>query len=128
MAEPAPTIGTREQPDAQSDLAHKREVKRGLEGIVQAGRVQWVTEFTLVADGATTSTTVTDERVNTGSQISLHPMTPEAAAILDLVWIAASDLVPGAAWTATRVGAFTVNHPPINVGEVVTFRSSTKGS
>lgn len=128
MAEPAPTIRTREQPDAQSDLAHKREVKRGLDGVIQAGRVQWVTEFTLVADGVTTSTTVSDERVNTGSQISLHPMTPEAAAILGLVWIAAPDLVPGAAWTATQVGTFAVNHPPINIGEVVRFRSSTKGS
>ncbi|HKV13343.1 MAG TPA: hypothetical protein VJ725_34700 [Thermoanaerobaculia bacterium] len=128
MAEPTPTIGTREQPDQQSDLAHKREVKRGMEGIVQSGRVQWVSEFTLTADGATTTTVVVDDRVNSKSQISLHPMTPEAAAVLPLVWIAAGGLIPGAAWTSTQVGTFTVNHPPINVGEVVTFRSSTKGS
>lgn len=118
-----PALGRHELPAA--DLAHKREVGRRLDAVVKRGAVEWVSEFTL--DTGTTSTVVTDERVTTDSQISLHPLTAEAAALLGKVWIGTADLVPGTAFTASPVGQFTVHHPNLTSGVVATFRSSCKG-
>ncbi len=123
VGDPLPPLTRHELPE--SDLAHRREVARRLDGVVKRGTVEWVTEFTLAT--GTTSTTVTDERVSSDSQISLHPLTPEAAALLGKVWIQASGLVPGTAWSASPVGQFTVNHPNLSGGVVATFRSSCKG-
>lgn len=123
VTDPKSALGRHELPE--SDLAHRREVARRLEAVVKRGGVEWVSEVTL-ATGATT-TTFTDERTSTDSQVSLHPMTPEAAALVGKVWIGAADLVPGVPWGATQVGQITINHPNLTAGVVATFRSSTKG-
>ena len=118
-----PGLGRHELPE--NDLSHKREVGRRLDAVIKRGSVEWVGEFTL-ATGAT-STTITDERVSTDSQISLMPVTPEAAALLGKVWIETAGLIPGTAWTATKIGTFVVKHPNLLSGVVATFRSCCKG-
>jgi hypothetical protein len=99
----------------EEDLAFKREVGRRIDAIVNGDGVNWVQEFTL-ATGAT-STTVTDNRITSEGQISLQPVTPEAAALVGKCYIA----------TITAGSSFVVSHPPLDVGVVATFRSSTKG-
>lgn len=108
-----------------TEKAHRREVRQRFLDMHAKGSVQWISEFTL-ATGAT-STTVPDSRVTTDSQISLHPMTPEAAALVGKVYIAAAGLTPGTESSTSRVGQFVVTHPNLTAGVVATFRSSCKG-
>lgn len=120
-----PPLSRHELPGPDADLSHKREIARRLDSVIKGGAVEWISEVTL-ATGAT-STTVTDERVSTDSQISLHPLTAEAAALLPVCWIGAADLEPGTPWGATQVGRFTIRHPNLAGGVVATFRCCTKG-
>lgn len=120
-----PSLPLRELPGEEQDLGHKRGVKRGLASITRGGQVNWVVEGTL-ATGAT-STTFTLDSVTSKSQVSMHPLTPEAAAIQPKCWITAAGLVPGTAFTTSSVGQFTVQHPALLGGVVATFRFSVKG-
>lgn len=123
VGDPKPGMAWHEGSD--SDTAHRREVRQRFQDMVTKGSVQWVNEFTL-ATGAT-STTVNDPRVTTDSQISLMPLTPEAAALQGKVYIAAAGLTPGTESSSSRVGQFVVTHPNLLAGVVATFRSSCKG-
>lgn len=107
-----------------ADLAHKRAVGRAVSAFATGGGASgWVVEFTLLDSGAT-STGVMAAGVSTACQISLSPLTPEAAASMGMVWVDASLLVPN---TDQQQGSFTVQHPAILAGVVATFRASVKG-
>lgn len=125
MADPKPTLLRLERPE--SDLASKRDIARKLDAVISRGAVDWTGEVTLTADGASTSTTVTDERITTDSQLSLQPTTPEAAALVGKVWIDPANITPGTAWSGSEIGTLTVSHPPLVVGVVATFRICIKG-
>jgi hypothetical protein len=118
-----PTLTRQELPD----IVHKREVARKIDAVVNRGAVNWVAEGTLSAGAGATTTTFEHDAVTTDSQISLHALTPEAAALLGKCWITLADLVPGVAWSGSEVGKFTVRHPALLSGVVATFRFSIKG-
>ena len=123
VTDPKPSLGRHELPE--SDLGHKREIGRRFDAVVKRASVEWNSEFTLTT-GAT-STTISDERVTTDSQISLQPLTPEAAALLPVVWIEKAGLTPGTAWSGSQIGSFVVKHPNLLAGVVAMFRSCCKG-
>lgn len=81
-----------------------------------------VVEGTLTADGAATSTTFALDGLTADSQISLHPLTPEAAALLGKCWIGKEDLVPGTSSSEPQAGRFTVKHPALHSDVVASFR------
>jgi hypothetical protein len=120
-----PSLPTREDSTDEATLAHKRGVKRALANIARDGKVNWVLEGTLVT--GTTSTVFTSDSVSTKAQISISPVTPEAAALLGKVWIPSATLVPGNAFSGSPVGKFTVQHPNLLPGVVATFRFCVKG-
>jgi hypothetical protein len=107
-----------------SDVAHKRDTIRTL-GEVIAGRVNWVLQLTL-ATGAT-STVVAADTITPGCQVSLDPMTPQAAALMGKVWLPQVDRQPGSPSAPTQTGRLIVQHPMLNSGVVATFRASVKG-
>lgn len=108
--------------DPTADLAHKREMRRRFQDLASgAGASAWMVSFTLDATGAT-STTVSSASVTDGSQISLSPLTEEAACLVGKVWI--SGQVPN---TDMAVGSFTVSHPALLGGVAAIFRGSVKG-
>jgi len=108
--------------DAPADLAHKRSVRRQLQDFAAGpGATSWVVEFALDATGATT-TSVPSAAVTSSCQVSLAPMTAEAAALITKVWI--SGLVPN---TDMVVGSFIWTPPAVLAGVVATYRASVKG-
>ena len=110
----------------EQDLAHKRAVKRSVDGIIN-GRVNWVVEGTLLATGVT-STTFKADNITPDCQICWQPCTSDAAALMTKIWIASPGaLVPGTAWSGAQVGTFTVSHPSLSVGVVARYRFSIKG-
>lgn len=104
------------------DAHDERELRGVVAGVVR-GRVNWVGELELTADGSATETVVEDDRVTEDSEISLSPLTADAAALLGKVFV--SSLEPGVPW-ANPVGRFTVDHPKLAV-ENYSFRYSIKG-
>jgi hypothetical protein len=110
--------------DATADIAHKRGVARVLAAF-GTGRVSsWVVEFTLGAGAGATTTTVAGFGLTATSQISLEPITAQAAALLGKVWVPNATLTPA---TDQAVGSFTVQHPALLAGVTATFRASVKG-
>lgn len=125
-----PAIGTFanhakfDRQDEPLDRSHKRSVNNKLDSIM-AGRVNWVLMFTL-ATGAS-STVVAADTITPNCQVSLDPMTPQAAALVGKIWISQVDRQPGAPSNPTQTGRLTLEHPVLNSGVVATFRASVKG-
>lgn len=109
--------------DTLTPLVHGRELRKRADEIV-TGKVNWCGDFTL-ADGAN-NTVVEDDRVTSDSEISLQPLTADAASIIGKIHIDTTDLAPGTAWAANPVGRFTVRHPIVST-ENFKFRYSIKG-
>ena len=108
-----------------ADLAHKRAVGRASAAFAGGGGASgWVVEFTLGAGAGATSTTVTASGVSGLCQVSLEPLTAQAAALLGKVWVPSASLVPN---SDLVVGSFTVQHPALLAGVTATFRASVKG-
>ena len=105
MAE-QPTLARKE---TREDLAFKREVARIVDGISQSGRVDWVREFELPADGST-SMVVPDRSVTRDCQISLQPVSAAAAIIVTGVYIDPGEYI---AETDEVPGSFTVRYPSL---------------
>lgn len=109
--------------DPTADLAHKKEVARHLSRFASgAGASGWVVEFTLLT-GAT-STPVTAFGLTGSSEISLSPLTAQAAALLGKTWVDTATFVPN---SDRQVGSFSIQHPALLAGVVATFRGSVKG-
>lgn len=125
MADPMPTLAIHETEKA--DLPFKREVKRRLDAIDEGHVAAWTFEGTLTADGAATTTLFQHDGITSTSQVSLHPLTADAASLLDKIWIGGADLEPALPWNALEISQLTVNHPALAVGTVATLRFSCKG-
>jgi hypothetical protein len=124
MPDPRPPLLRHEAPE--TDLAHKREVARRVDEIQQQGRVSWTGDVTLATTPAT-STEVKWDSVITDSQITLQPLSAEAAALAPLVWIDPAGIQPALPWTGVTVSKFTIYHPKIDAGVVATLRYCVKG-
>lgn len=106
------------------EMTFRREVARRLADFL-VGRVNWVLVFTL-ATGVTT-TVVPADTITPNCEVSLDPLTPEAAALMGKVWATAANRVPGSPSDPTQIGQLTLNHPVILGGVVATYRASVKG-
>lgn len=109
---------------AQTFTAHAREIRKKLDDALY-GKVNWVGEFSLTNDGITTTLTVQDDRVTSDCEISLMPLSQNAAAMIPQMWIGLADLTPAIRTTAL-VGQFTVNYPA-TLDADLDFRYSIKG-
>ena len=107
--------------ESQDDLAQKRSILRRIEQITRGG-VNWVGEVTLVEEAS--GTTVQDDRITENSQISLTPLTIEAAAIASSCYVQV--VRPGVPWAANRIGEFVIRHPAPKDSSCL-FRYSVKG-
>ena len=105
-------------------IVHTRELRKRLDEVIY-GKVNWMGDFTLT-DGGATTTVVSDDRVTSDCEISLHPLTANAASILGKVFVRLADLAPGTAWAASPVGQFTVQHPILAAADF-SYRYSIKG-
>lgn len=111
--------------DPTADIAHKRGVRRIFTAFAQGSAASgWVVEFTLGAGAGATSTTVGASGVTATSQVSLEPLTAQAAALVGKVWVPNASLV-----TSTDLvgGSFTVQHPALLAGVLASYRASVKG-
>lgn len=121
------SVGRREVPkgadDQQTAMLHAREIRKRTDEIV-AGKVNWGGDFTLEASA--NNTVVSDGRVTQDSEISLHPLTADAASLINKVHIDTTDLTPGTTWGATPVGQFTVRHAIVATTNFK-YRYSIKG-
>jgi hypothetical protein len=86
--------------------------------------VNWVGEVTL-EDGVN-STVVADERVTPDCEVSLMPLTANAAALLGKLYIPTATLLEGTAYRPNPVGSFTIQHP-IVASVDYSYRYSIKG-
>lgn len=107
--------------EENDDLAQKRELNRRLDGAVR-GQVNWVGEVTLPQGNL--GTVVEDDRVTENVEISLSPLTFEAAVVIDRCLILS--LWPGTQWTPNRIGKFLIVHPAVSNSNVK-LRYSIKG-
>lgn len=111
--------------DATADIAHKKSVRRAFSTFAGGGGASgWVVEFTLSAGAGATSTKVAAASASPTCQVSLEPITPEAAALLGKVWVPSASLVSNSDLTG---GSFTVQHPAILAGVTAKYRASVKG-
>lgn len=110
--------------DRKTELAHRRLQRRRVNEVL-VGKVNWNGVFTLT-DGGATATVVQDERVTPDCEISLHPLTANAASLVGKVFIPLATLLEGTAYRADPVGRFTVQHPIVAAVDF-TFRYSIKG-
>lgn len=102
-------------------LPNVREVGRRLELAIRGG-VNWVGELTLGQGGM--GTTVEDDRLTENSQVSLTPLTLEAAVVSARCVV--YQLRPGVPWKPNTIGQFLVVHPAVSNGNAK-FRYSVKG-
>ena len=109
---------------ARAFQEHARELRKRLDEVV-VGKVNWNGVFTLT-DGGATATVVQDERVTPDCEISLMPLTANAASLVGKVYIPLATLLEGTAYRADPVGQFTVQHPIVAAADF-TFRYSIKG-
>ena len=90
------------------------------------GKVNWIGTVTLRYGASDITTVVSDDRVTSDCEISLMPLTANAASMLVKVYIGTADLAPGVPWAANVVGQFTINHP-ILTDDDFSYRYSIKG-
>lgn len=107
--------------DSTDSVSQARELARRLELAVRGG-VNWVGEFTLGQGHA--GTVVDDDRLTENSQVSLTPLTFEAAVVSGRCHVLA--LRPGVPWAPNKVGWFLVLHPAVSNANAK-FRYSVKG-
>jgi len=110
---------------AQTFTDHAREIRKKLDDALY-GKVNWVGSFTLVSDGVTTAVVVQDDRVTSDCEISLMPLTANAAKQMPGLWIPLATLAPGTPWAANPVGQFTVNYAATADADLH-YRYSIKG-
>lgn len=109
--------------DARTPLLQSRD-SRKRDDAVLSGKVNWVGDFTLAAGVA--FTVVVDDRVTSDCEISLQPLTADAASIAGKVYVGVANLTPGTSWAANPVGRFSVQHPIVSTDQFQ-FRYSIKG-
>lgn len=107
--------------DRDGGLPHRRVITRRL-GDRLSGKVNFVGEVTL-ATGVTT-TEVIDDRVSPVSQISLSPLTANAAAMLPKIYVSSRE--EGSPHGVERVGRFVLTHPILTLTDYE-YQYSVKG-
>jgi hypothetical protein len=111
--------------EKRRQLGHNREIRKRLDEVI-AGKVNWVGDVTLRSGAADITTVVSDDRVTPDCEISLMPLTANAASLVGKVYVRTADLGPANTWTPQPVGQFTVNHPILAANDF-SFRYSIKG-